>query len=291
MAKYSADQLRRLASEGHAMTDSGGNISYPIEDVEDLGNAIHAVGRGGAEHDAIRRYIARRAREMGHADMIPDTWGSDGSLREPSPAVQTRETVDVNIRESVLADVDKRQRLIDVIAVPWEQESAEEVPFQGVLLRERFMRGAFDGLERSVGRVAVNLGHDRARPVGRVVKADPRHPEGLFARMKIASIPDGDDLLQLADEDMLAPSVGYFVKSHSDYRVDRRTRTVEVRRAFLDHVGLVGTPAYSGARVLDVRDRAPMVRFAEMPDTPLLDEWQDDELLAWARWRVERNRT
>jgi ATP-dependent Clp endopeptidase proteolytic subunit ClpP len=74
--KYNADDRKRMAANGHAMPDG----SYPIEDSEDLGNAIHAVGRGGADHDAIRRHIIKRANALGLASRIPDNWNGDGSI-------------------------------------------------------------------------------------------------------------------------------------------------------------------------------------------------------------------
>lgn len=82
-AKYSAEDKRKLASQGHAMRNSDGEPDYPIDDEEDLGKAIHAVGRGGADHDKIRRYVIRRAGEMGKSDQIPDNWAPDGGLKAP----------------------------------------------------------------------------------------------------------------------------------------------------------------------------------------------------------------
>lgn len=79
-AKYDADDLKRMAANGEAMKDE----SYPIADREDLENAIHAVGRGGADHDAIRRHIEARAKELGATSMIPDNWAADGSLQKES---------------------------------------------------------------------------------------------------------------------------------------------------------------------------------------------------------------
>lgn len=77
-AKYDADDLRRMAANGEAMGDE----SYPIADREDLTRAIRAVGRGGADHDVIRRHILTRAKALGAASEIPDNWNSDGSLKE-----------------------------------------------------------------------------------------------------------------------------------------------------------------------------------------------------------------
>jgi len=78
--KYSADDRQRMAGEGHAMPDG----SYPVADAEDLDNAIHAVGRGGSDHDAIRRHIIKRAAALGLSSQIPDNWNGDGSMKDLS---------------------------------------------------------------------------------------------------------------------------------------------------------------------------------------------------------------
>ncbi|HLS44295.1 MAG TPA: HK97 family phage prohead protease [Ornithinicoccus sp.] len=66
------------AEAGHAMDDG----SYPIENVQDLRNAIRAVGRGGKNHDEIRRHIMRQARRLNATNLIPDNWAKDGSLMD-----------------------------------------------------------------------------------------------------------------------------------------------------------------------------------------------------------------
>jgi ATP-dependent protease ClpP protease subunit len=80
--KYNADDRKRMATDGHAMPDG----SYPIADAEDLDNAIRAVGRGGSDHDAIRRHIIARAQALGLSSRIPDNWAGDGSLKESGAA-------------------------------------------------------------------------------------------------------------------------------------------------------------------------------------------------------------
>lgn len=76
-AKYTADDRRKMASNGEAMPDG----SYPIRDADDLHRAIHAVGRGNDSSGAIRRHIIKRAAALGLSSSIPDTWSSDGSLK------------------------------------------------------------------------------------------------------------------------------------------------------------------------------------------------------------------
>ena len=80
-AKYNAAQQRKMLAAGHAMKGPDGEPSYPIGDTADLDDAIHAVGRGGADHDKIRRFVARRAAALGASSKIPDNWAADGSLK------------------------------------------------------------------------------------------------------------------------------------------------------------------------------------------------------------------
>jgi hypothetical protein len=76
-AKYNAEQLRSMLASGKAMKNKNGDPSYPIADKEDLQNAIHAVGRGSGDHDAIRAYIKRRASAIGASNMIPESWSKN----------------------------------------------------------------------------------------------------------------------------------------------------------------------------------------------------------------------
>lgn len=70
----------KAAKSGAAMPDG----SYPITTCDgenSVDTAIHAVGLGGADHDAIRRHIIKRATTLGCKSKIPDTWNADGSLK------------------------------------------------------------------------------------------------------------------------------------------------------------------------------------------------------------------
>jgi hypothetical protein len=85
-AEPTAAQKRKLASMGIAMPDG----SYYIRDAEDLDNAINAVGRATPNagetpverRNAVRRHIIKRAKALNLASRIPDTWNSDGSLKQ-----------------------------------------------------------------------------------------------------------------------------------------------------------------------------------------------------------------
>ena len=83
-AKYTAEQQRKMLAAGHAMKGPDGEPSYPVGDKDDLDRGIHTVGRGGADHDKIRRYLMRMADVLNAKDMIPDNWAADGSITEAS---------------------------------------------------------------------------------------------------------------------------------------------------------------------------------------------------------------
>jgi hypothetical protein len=67
--------------------------SYPIKTKADLRKAIRAVGRGGAEHDKIRKHIITRAKALGLEAMVPKNWNADGSLQTADKAEGDEELV------------------------------------------------------------------------------------------------------------------------------------------------------------------------------------------------------
>lgn len=188
--------------------------------------------------------------------------------------------------DATLRDVDFKQRIITVVAVPYEQEA--RILWRGEMWNEVFSRGAFKGLEDSAGRIRVNREHVKGDTVGKVVQVDTEDQQGLIALVRIAKTPRGDETLALADEDMIGPSIGYKVKTPSDVVLHRQRMSRRVNRAFLDHLGLVESPAYEGAKVLAVREGSSGLTVAEspLPATPNLDEFLHDEVLEWARRRI-----
>src|SRR6266571_4306482 len=83
-------QRRMFAKLGIAMPDGS---SY-IRNAVDLQNAISSVGRATpnagesdvARRNAVRRHIMKRANQLKLSSKIPDTWASDGSLKQPAAA-------------------------------------------------------------------------------------------------------------------------------------------------------------------------------------------------------------
>ena len=179
-AKYSAEEKRKLLAQGHAMRNADGEPDYPVHDEEDLGKAIHAVGRGGADHDKIRRYVIGRAKAMGKSDQIPDNWAADGSLKAPvskadatDPGSPTWESADAASAEQVVARILACIPSVRALAM----REATEV---GAGHLEDFvdvldLQDAIDSLTcaaKKVGAFAVSE-HAEAGETGPVTKAQP----------------------------------------------------------------------------------------------------------------------
>lgn len=68
---YDTEARKRMADAGTAMPDG----SYPIADLEDLRNAIQAIGRA-KDPDAVKRHIRKRAKALDAENLLPDTWAA-----------------------------------------------------------------------------------------------------------------------------------------------------------------------------------------------------------------------
>lgn len=188
--------------------------------------------------------------------------------------------------DGILDDVDFKQRVIDIVAVPWEQEG--KVFWRGEFWSEVFERGAFDGVVGAAGKIRVNREHRKGDTVGKAIGFDPNHERGLLTRLKIVQGAKGDETLYLAQEDMISASIGYLAsKLGHDVVINRDTKSRRVRHAFLDHIALVEDPAFKGAEVLAVRGdgMGGGVTEGPLPDTPALDEVLRDPVFAWVMQR------
>lgn len=86
--KYDDKARGELAQKGigYAMPDG----SFPTDDASDVEKAVHAVGRGGADHDHIRVHIMAAAKRLGVENLIPADWRPDGSIKEPAAEQKSR---------------------------------------------------------------------------------------------------------------------------------------------------------------------------------------------------------
>ena len=80
-SKYSQADIDKLGKEGKAHKAADGHYHFPIDDHEDVKNAVRALGRAPAsERPSIRRFIMKRAAALKATYLIPSTWQPGGSL-------------------------------------------------------------------------------------------------------------------------------------------------------------------------------------------------------------------
>lgn len=132
-----ADERDRLAGRGAAMPDG----SYPIANVNDLRNAIRAVGRA-KNPAAVKAHIKRRAAALGKADLVPDDWKTpvadagkdDGEMHDPGQVTAVRDGLIALIKAELdelengadeLCDVSELLCALKMLMCWWADEAAE----------------------------------------------------------------------------------------------------------------------------------------------------------------------
>jgi hypothetical protein len=81
---FDTKQRKQMADRKTAMPDG----SFPIANVEDLKNAIQAIGRA-KDPEAAKRHIRKRARALGAENLIPDSWTAAVEPEEDDPMTTT----------------------------------------------------------------------------------------------------------------------------------------------------------------------------------------------------------
>jgi len=71
---FTEDERKKLADSGAAMPDG----SFPINNKEDLSNALHAQGRSKHSSETVRAHIRRRAKALGLEGQLPESFGNVG---------------------------------------------------------------------------------------------------------------------------------------------------------------------------------------------------------------------
>jgi len=188
------------------------------------------------------------------------------------------------VRTATVENVNHRERIITVIAAPYEQ--AAVVEYRGEWWNEVFSRTAWNSVvEGAAHRVRVNREHNPNLVCGKAVKFYPERQEGLVADLRVAKTQLGDEALALAEENCLSASV-VFGALPKDQRLDRRTMTRRIDRAYLDHIALVQSPAYVGAEVLSVREAPALAPLPPRAATPDLDAAARLDIFRWADERL-----
>jgi hypothetical protein len=157
------DQERKTAAQSGAAMPDG---SFPIENKKDLKDAIGLAGQA-KDPDAARRHIMTRARSLGAADMIPDSWRHDGS----SPAMKGDSDFSA-VMKAALGDIQKSvsTALIGLSESVSKQLAEFSVRIEEVNQRVQKTDEALNGV------VFADAGGDRIKPGQLAKSAGPAIP-------------------------------------------------------------------------------------------------------------------
>jgi HK97 family phage prohead protease len=110
---------------------------------------------------------------------------------------------------------------------------------------ESFVRGAVAGIDPTS--IKLLSFHDQRRPIGKSVELEERD-DGAYVRFRISKTTEGDEMLELANDGVLSISPGFIPGVQNQQGVHQRLKA-------LPEASLVTFAAYSGAKVLSVREK------------------------------------
>jgi hypothetical protein len=103
----SRDEREKLAKEGKALPDG----SFPIENVENLRDAIQAYGRAKDSHKAaVRKHIEKRARQLNVRHLIPENWKTAATDAVTASAQDIRTRLEEFTAISELSSIPEAER-------------------------------------------------------------------------------------------------------------------------------------------------------------------------------------
>ena len=134
---FSTQQREHAAQSGAAMPDG----SFPIKNVQDLKNAIQAIGRA-KDPDKAKAHIKARARALGQTSLIPESWKTaspdagktDGQVHDAQEIATIRNGLVALVKaeldefmagEDELCDVHELLCSLKMLMCWWENEADE----------------------------------------------------------------------------------------------------------------------------------------------------------------------
>ena len=161
-----------------------------------------------------------------------------------------------------LRDTDDGDHMLRGVVVPYGEQ------FDAGEFVETMAKGVFSKSVRQRGdRISLTEMHlPETFQIGRSVSWEDTN-DGLLGSFKIAPTERGREALDLVTSGFLdGLSVGFRPLRNKTETVGGRRHVTRID-AVLDHVGLVNSPAYSQARVLEARGEQPDTPFD--PDSPI----------------------
>lgn len=192
---YTEDQRTEMADKGWALPDG----SFPIADVSDLKNAIHAYGRSKAKGKA-KAHIITRARALDSIDLLPEDWNVTKSLalRE---VLEKIDSPTARGFEEILAENEAQEKCWAAQSALWPlfdalRESLSSIATDATLDPATKLVGVSDSVNQFLGALQSEW-PEVAAEVDQIAKASPNVDQmATFIKMKEA-IMAGNTIAEL----------------------------------------------------------------------------------------------
>lgn len=186
--EFSEEQRQRAAESGSALADG----SYPVENEQDLRNALKAYGRGN-DKPAVKAHIMRRARSLGRSDLIPDKWkeskakavsaitkflGWAGIAKDAVDFDEAQANQEANeYAQGVLCEVDEatcslREAICSIMSDPTVTDKQAAVEESLEQFRQHLQGVMPEGLENAMAAAGLIAAGYTATPGGALTKGD-----------------------------------------------------------------------------------------------------------------------
>lgn len=269
-AKYTQSEIDDMGAKGEAFgPDDDGHYSYPVGDVADLKNAIKAVGRGNADHDAIRKYIAGRAKSLDETDLIPDNWNADGSLKDESKKMSR--SVEWRMRRAKELRGSERRARLEKVEIRETSDgnlhlsgyaSVTESPYDMGWYSESISRGAFKNTLSQSPDVQLLVNH-AGLPLARTKSGTLQLSEdNTGLRVEADLDPEDPDVqslsrkMQRGDIDQMSFAFRTIRQSWNDDYTNRQITELDIHRGDVSVVNQGANPATSTSIRSDDATRA-----------------------------------
>lgn len=110
--EFTEAERKKDAKSGHALPDG----SFPIDNVQDLKNAIHAYGRAKDKPKA-KAHIIARAKALGQSKLIPENWKAEDDSAAPDPVAKAQDDA-ADALAMVMATLERMEKVEEARAVP-----------------------------------------------------------------------------------------------------------------------------------------------------------------------------
>ena len=133
---FSPKEREKLSEKKEAMPDG----SFPIRNTQDLKDAVQSIGRA-KDYNKTKRWIIKRARELGSVNLLPEDWNIQKSLDMIEKAIQQKELPEDFLDKAFGLEDNDIEKALDVIINNLDVNTDESYKLLGIEVKNLIKKG------------------------------------------------------------------------------------------------------------------------------------------------------